>query len=233
MEKTNRNLILCGMVFAVVLVVSNMIASKTVMTGFMLFGTPVVVPCAVICYFITFLVTDVVGEVWGPAEARMLVKWGFVCQVIASCLILLARFLPAASEEMQGAYDMLLGQNVVFVVASLSAYLASQSWDVFAFHRIRALFLSHGKGPAWRWVWNNASTMSSQAIDTVIYITIAFGLGMGWLFDSAMAPTLMCMMVGQYACKLALAALDTPVFYFLTRRTARRERASIEEQALA
>ena len=25
--------------------------------------------------------------------------------------------------------------------------------------------------------------MSSQAIDTVIYITIAFGLGMGWLFD--------------------------------------------------
>ena len=29
------------------------------------------------------------------------------------------------------------------------------------------------------------------------------------------------MMVGQYACKFILAALDTPVFYFLTRKALR------------
>ena len=49
MEKTQRNLMLCGMVFAIALVVSNMVAAKTIATGFTLFGTAVVVPSAVIC----------------------------------------------------------------------------------------------------------------------------------------------------------------------------------------
>lgn len=218
MEKTNKNLMLCGMVFAVALVVSNMVAAKTVMTGFVLFGSAVVVPSAVVCYSITFLMTDVVGEIWGRDEARLIVRWGFVCQVIACCLIMVAQALPAASAETQGAYEMLLGQNAVFVVASLLAYLASQSWDVYVFHRIRSCFVRRGKGPAWRWVWNNASTMSSQAIDTIIYIAIAFGIGMGWAFDAAMLPTLFAMMVGQYACKVILAALDTPFFYVMTRK---------------
>lgn len=221
---------LCGMVFAIALVVSNMVAAKTIATGFTLFGSAVVVPSAVICYFLTFLMTDVVGEIWGRKEAQLIVRWGFVCQVIACCLIAVAQMLPAASAEMQGAYEMLLGQNVVFVIASLLAYLTSQSWDVFAFHGIRDRFMRRGKGPAWRWVWNNVSTMSSQAIDTVIYITVAFGIGMGWLFDAAMVPTLLAMMVGQYVCKFALAALDTPVFLLLTRKGAAREHAVVEEQ---
>ncbi len=219
MEKTNKNLMLCGMVFAVALVVSNMIAAKTIQTGIPLFGSTIVVPSAVLCYCVTFLMTDVVGEIWGRKEAQQIVKWGFVCQVIASCIIALAQFLPAASPEMQASYEMLLGQNIVFVFASLLGYILSQSWDVFIFHKIRNYFLDKGKSPAWRWVWNNASTMSSQIIDTVVYITIAFGIGMGWLFDPAMLPTLAAMMVGQYICKFLLAALDTPFFYFMTRKS--------------
>lgn len=220
MKKTQKNLMLCGMVFAIALVVSNMVAAKTITMGFSLFGSPVVVPSAVICYFLTFLMTDVVGEIWGREEAQLVVKWGFVCQVLACCLIAVAQVLPASDGQMQGAYEMLLGQNVVFVIASLAAYLASQSWDVFVFHKIRERFMRSGRGSGWRWVWNNASTMSSQAIDTVIYITIAFGLGLGWAFDPALTPMLAGMMVGQYACKFVLAALDTPIFYLLTRKAA-------------
>lgn len=209
---------LCGMLFAVALVVSNMIASKTVMTGFELFGSPVLVPCAVICYFLTFLVTDVVGELWGRKEASSIVKWGFICQLFACTLIVIAQLLPASDPDMQVSYEMLLGQNAVFVLASLLAYITSQSWDVFIFHKIRDGFKRRDKSRSWRWVWNNASTMTSQAIDTVMYIAIAFGFGMGWLFDSSMHATLLAMMIGQYACKLILAALDTPVFYALTSK---------------
>ncbi len=219
MEKTNKNLMLCGMVFAVALVVSNMIAAKTIQTGIPLFGSTIVVPSAVLCYCVTFLMTDVVGEIWGRKEAQQIVKWGFVCQIIASCIIAIAQFLPAASPEMQASYEMLLGQNLIFVLASLLGYILSQSWDVFIFHKIRNYFLGKGKSTAWRWVWNNASTMTSQVIDTVVYITIAFGIGMGWLFDPAMLSTLAAMMVGQYICKFLLAALDTPFFYFMTRKT--------------
>lgn len=208
---------LCAMVFVVALVVSNIIAAKTVSTGMVIFGTNVIVPCAVICYFLTFLMTDVVGEVWGKEQAQQIVKWGFACQVIACALVALAQFLPASSQEMQTAYDMLLGQNIVFVIASLFAYLASQTCDVLIFHGLRSRFIEKDKGVKWRWVWNNVSTMTSQAIDTVIYITIAFGLGMGWVGDPSMVSVLLAMMLGQYLCKVVLAALDTPVFYLLTR----------------
>ena len=208
---------LCAMVFAVALVVSNVITAKTVQTGIPLFGSTILVPSAVICYCVTFLMTDVIGEIWGPKEARTVVLGGFACQVIATCLIMIGQVLPAADESMQNAYTMLLGQNAIFVLASMTGYLLSQSWDVFVFHKIRNRILADGGSTRSRWIWNNASTMTSQLIDTVVFIGIAFGLGFGWLFDPAMIGQLGAMMVGQYLCKLALAALDTPVFYFLTR----------------
>ena len=99
------------------------------------------------------------------------------------------------------------------------AYFASQSWDVFFFHKIRDKFIAkHGSTDGGRWIWNNASTMTSQIIDTVLFIGISFGIGFGWFFDRAMWPSLFAMMLGQYALKFILAALDTPFFYLLTRR---------------
>ena len=217
MKKTNTNLMICAMVFAVALVIANVVTAKTVQTGIPLFGSTILVPSAVVCYCVTFLMTDVVGEIWGPKEAQAIVFGGFGCQILALCLILLAQALPAADPDMQAAFDMLLGQNGVFVIASMAGYLLSQSWDVFVFHRIRNRVLLNGGSVRSRWIWNNASTMTSQLIDTVVFIGIAFGIGFGWLFDSAMLGQLGAMMVGQYLCKFALAALDTPIFYFLTR----------------
>lgn len=222
MRKSTSNLMLCAMVFAVALVTSNVITAKTVQTGLPLFGSTILVPAAVICYCVTFLMTDVVGEIWGRREARTVVLGGFGCQVLAMCLIMIGEALPAAVPEMQSAYEMLLGQNAVFVVASMCGYLLSQSWDVFLFHRIRDRVLARGGTSRSRWIWNNASTMTAQAIDTIVFIGIAFGIGFGWLFDAATIGQLGAMMVGQYLCKLVLAALDTPVFYLLTRKQGQR-----------
>ncbi len=198
MRKTNQNLMLCGMVFVAALVTSNVIAAKTIQTGIPLFGTTIVVPAAVLCYCLTFLMTDVVGEIWGRAEAQRIVWAGFACQLLSTALVALGQVLPAADTATGAAYDALLGQNAVFVAASLGAYLLSQSWDVFVFHKIRNFFLGRDEqAVSKRWIWNNASTMTSQAIDTLVYISVAFGLGMGWFFDAAMWPTLAAMMVGQ------------------------------------
>ncbi len=218
MKKTNTNLMLCAMVFAVALVISNVITAKTIQTGIPLFGSTILVPSAVICYCVTFLMTDVVGEIWGKKEAQTVVFGGFGCQILATVLIIIGQVLPAADLAMQASYETLLGQNAVFVIASMTAYLLSQSWDVFIFHRIRNRVLSQGGSARSRWIWNNLSTMTSQVIDTVIFIGIAFGIGFGWLFDSAMLPQLGAMIVGQYLCKFVLAALDTPIFYLLTRK---------------
>lgn len=219
MRKNQRNLMICAMIFGVSLVIANVITAKTVQTGIPLFGGTIMIPCAVIAYPVTFLMTDVISELWGPKEARTVVIVGFCCQVLSLVYILVAQILPPGDPEMQGAYDMLLGQNAMFVLGSMTAYALSQSWDVFVFHKIRSRFVKEGDGPSpKRWIWNNASTMTSQIIDTVVFIAIGFGIGFGWFFDAEMLPTVFAMMIGQYLIKLIIAAIDTPIFYVLTRR---------------
>ena len=219
MRKTQRNLMICAMIFGVSLVIANVITAKTVQTGIPLFGGTIMIPCAVIAYPVTFLMTDVISELWGPKEARTVVFVGFGCQLLSLVYILIAQVLPPGDADMQSAYDMLLGQNAMFVLGSMTAYLLSQSWDVFFFHKIRSHFVSEGDAPSGkRWIWNNASTMTSQIIDTVVFISIGFGIGFGWFFDSAMLPTVFAMMIGQYLIKLVIAAIDTPIFYALTRK---------------
>ena len=218
MKKTNSNLIGINMVFVVALVISNVVTAKLIYTGIGLFGTILTLPGAAVCYAITFLATDVIGEIWGKEEANRTVRWGFVGQVLATLLIILTQYLPAADPEAQEAYNRMLGQNWIFVIGSMVAYFASQSWDVFFFHKIRDKYIAeHGSTNGGRWIWNNASTMTSQIIDTVLFIGISFGIGFGWFFNKDMWPSLAAMMVGQYALKFILAALDTPFFYLLTR----------------
>ena len=218
MKKTPANLVRLAMLFAVALVVSNVVTAKTVDTHIPFLTSTLSFPGAVFCYAVTFLATDVVGELWGKKEAQTIVWTGLVCQVLACLIIVLTGLLPAADAGVQDAYDVLLGQNAIFVTASLCGYALSQSADVAIFHRVRAWALSKfGEGRKMRWLWNNVSTMTAQALDTVVFIAIAFGVGSGWLFDPSMWPTLAGMMVGQYLVKLALAALDTPLFWLLTR----------------
>lgn len=224
MKKTNSNLIGINMVFVVALVISNVVTAKLFATGINLFGVSLALPGAALCYAITFLATDVIGEIWGKKEANRTVRWGFVGQIVATLLIILTQYLPAADPEAQAAYNRLLGQNWIFVIGSMVAYFASQSWDVFIFHKIRDKYIKkHGDTKGGRWIWNNASTMTSQIIDTVLFIGISFGVGFGWFFDKAMWGQLGAMMIGQYVLKFILAALDTPIFYLLTRKHKREE----------
>lgn len=217
MRKTQKNLLLLYMIFGVSLVISNVVTAKLIDIPITLFGSHIQLPGAAVCYAITFLMTDVIGEIWGKKEANQCVKWGFICQILASLLILFTQYLPAVDPDMQASYNALLGQNWVFVIGSLVAYYASQSWDVFIFHKIRAKFVKDDESDTrQRWIWNNASTMTSQIIDTVLFIGIAFGFGFGWFWNPEMHLPLISMMIGQYLLKVILAAIDTPFFYLLT-----------------
>ena len=218
MRKNGKNFTLLAMLFGICLVISNVVTGKLIDTGLTLFGTPITLPGAALCYAITFLITDIVGEIWGSYRANLLVRGGMIGQILATTLIIFTQYLPAADPEMQTVYVALLGQNWIFVVGSLIAYICSQSWDVFVFHELRTWYIvKHGSRDGGRWLWNNLSTLTSQIIDTVLFIGISFGLGFGWLFSAEMRPILWAMMVGQYFFKALLALLDTPLFYFFTR----------------
>lgn len=131
--------------------------------------------------------------------------------------------VPAQDAVMDNAYQTLLGQNWIFVIGSLSAYLVSQSWDVAVFHAIRDRYIAkHGSTKGGRWLWNNGSTITSQIWDTVIYAVISFGFGLGWVHTHEGRMQLIGIIIGQYLLKACLALLDTPFFYFFTRNADRR-----------
>ena len=214
MQKTDYNLRLLTTLFVVSLIISNVVTGKLVQTGLSFNGVEMILPGAMVCYALTFLMTDVIGEIWGKQQANECVKLGFIAQLTALMLIQLTKYLPAYNMEMQNSYNMVLGQGWLYVVASLLAYYAAQSWDVWIFHKIRNKFNGN---PNLRWIWNNLSTITSQFIDTMIFITIAFGLGLSWLFNNI--EMLVLMVIGQYLFKAILAILDTPLFYLMTRRS--------------
>ena len=218
MKKTDKNLYLLYMILATGLVTANCIASKVFVMPLNLFGNAVTLTAGAICYPLTFLITDIIGELWGRKQANIAVRWGFVCQLISTAVIVAARYLPATDAVMQTSYVNLLGQNWVFVLASLTAYTVSQHWDVWVFHSIRDHYIKkHGSTKGGKWIWNNASTCTSQMLDSVIYVVIAFGFGFGWLFDPSMHSIMFNMIIGQILVKVVIALLDTPIFYLCTR----------------
>jgi uncharacterized integral membrane protein (TIGR00697 family) len=199
MQKTQSNLILLNSIFVVSLIIANVVAVKVVS----FWG--LVIPSAVVVYPITFLITDIIGEIWGKAEANRTVRNGFICQLLSLVLIGLAILLPVAPfADNQSAFVAILGNTFRMVLASLVAYLVAQSWDVLIFHWLKDK--TQGK---YKWLRNNASTMTSQMLDTMIFITIGF---------YGVVPNIWVMVLSQYVVKLVLALLDTPFFYLLTRQ---------------
>ncbi|MRG86867.1 queuosine precursor transporter [Salinibacillus xinjiangensis] len=201
--------------FVGLLVLSNIIGVKLFSVG------DFVLPAAVVVYVITYLITDVIGEVYGKEAARKTVQAGFFTQLIALIFIFIAIQLPAAPLfGSQNEFEMILSGSFRVILASLLSYLVSQNFDVAIFHRLKE---KHGVQKLW--LRNNVSTMTSQLIDTCIFITIAFA---GTVPTSA----LLGMIMTQYLFKLIIAIIDTPIAYVLVK-IARREKSSSTIKASA
>ena len=232
MKKTETNYRVLLTIFIISVCTANVVGARVVTTGIQIGSVLLSASGGALTYAFTFLCTDVVGEIWGKKKAKEMVKYGFIGQVFCTVMIVLTGFLPAVDNTMNEAYRTLLGQNWVFVIGSLCAYYASQSWDVFIFHKIRDKYIEkHGGRKGGRWIWNNGSTLTSQIIDTAIYAFISFGIGMGWAFSVEGWKNLLGLMVGQYVLKACLALIDTPFFYLLTRDRKDNKSELIKQEA--
>jgi len=183
-------------VFVGSLVIANVIVAKIISAFWGLY-----IPAGVIAYSVTFLCTDTIEEVWGKETAKVVVWCGFIAQLIVLALTLVAIHWPAAPFwTNQEAYVSVLGIMPRVVLASMTAYLVAQLHDVFAFHRWKQI--THGKH---LWLRNNASTMVSQFLDSMVFVFIAF-VGV-----TAIWP----LVLGQWCAKIVIAACDTPFCYWL------------------
>ncbi|GAB3794228.1 queuosine precursor transporter [Virgibacillus kimchii] len=192
--------------FVGLLIISNVLAVKLIsIWGFIL-------PAAVIVYVVTYLITDVIGELYGKDAARKTVQAGFITQIAALIFIFIAIQLPPAPVfESQLQFEEILGGSFRVILASLLSYFASQNLDVTIFHRLKS---KHGEGKLW--LRNNLSTMTSQLVDTTIFITIAF-------WGTVPGGVLLGMIATQYVFKLLIALIDTPIAYLIVYFGRKRE----------
>lgn len=164
----------------------------------------------VIFYSSIFFATDLLGEKHGRAAASQAVLLGFGVSVIIVVMMSMSLlYLPSArpesaqfSLEIHQAFSRILDFTPRFVFGSLLAYLISQSFDVWFFHKVKSW--THNKH---LWLRNNLSTITSQALDTVLYAVIVW-----WgIFDLGTALQLA---LAKYAFKVFIAAFDTPFIYW-------------------
>ncbi|WP_306055397.1 queuosine precursor transporter [Natronococcus wangiae] len=173
-------------------------------------GAELVLPGAALAYALTFLASDCYTELYGRRAAQVVVNVAFALNFVVLALVWSTIAAPAAENVDAEAFETALGASTNVVLGSLLAYLASQNWDVWLFHRIR-----DRTGREKLWLRNLASTGTSQVIDTVIFVSVAFAVAPAVLGVGEVLPleALLALIVGQYLLKLAIAVLDTPVVY--------------------
>ena len=177
MKKTNENLVILITLFAISIVIANVTGARPITTGLHIGPIELALSGGAITYAVTFLCTDIIGEIWGKATAQRVVKYGFIGQIFATACIMITGVFPATDAVMDNAYQTLLGQNWIFVIGSLSAYLVSQSWDVAVFHAIRDRYIAkHGSTKGGRWLWNNGPDLGHGDL-CGHQLRLRFGLG--------------------------------------------------------
>jgi uncharacterized integral membrane protein (TIGR00697 family) len=212
---------LTGRVSLVALFVAALVTGQVLAVKVVLLPTPVpfpvtggiVAPAGVLAYALTFFATDCTAELYGRRTATHLVRVGFAALVAVMLpLVGVAILLPGMGGPGlvdPAAFNTVLAFSPNIIVGGLVAYLFSQHWDVFAFHRIR-----EATGGERLWLRNVGSTLTSQAIDTVVFITLAFLLIPVLRGGEPSSLSFVgALIAGQYLLKLLIAVADTPFVY--------------------
>lgn len=157
----------------------------------------------VFSYAVTFPLADIINELGGPRAARLAVNIGFMALVVLVGFLQLCIVAPpAAFWHDQEAFAKTLGFGWRILLGGWLSYLVGNHLDVVIFHAIRKK-----TGEKWFWLRKNASTAVSQLVDTVIFMSVAFG----GVFPIAKA------IPGQYLLKFAVAVVCTPLSYLLLK----------------
>ena len=194
-QKTN---LLLGL-FVAFLIAANLIGTK--ITHFWIIEVSV----GIFAYPLTFLITDIIEEVYGKKKTKEFVLVGFFCLVVVFLLTALAVVLPFAERSfVKDDYTKVFGSTLRIFLASIIAFVLSQSHDIWAFN-----FWKEKTKGRFLWLRNNASTIVSQFIDTVIFMFIAF-----YALTPKHTPAYMFTLIMPYwLLKVVVALFDTPFVY--------------------
>ena len=159
-----------------------------------------------IVYATSFLATDILSEFYGKEDANKAVKYGMFSLVCMTVLMQFAiMFTPSVSDVYSPSMSKLFSLMPRITVASFAAYYLSNRHDIWAF-----MYWKEKTDGKYLWFRNNASTMVSQMIDTLVFTLGAF------LFVFPIR-SLVQIMFTTYLLKIVTALFDTTMIYLARR----------------
>jgi len=188
--------LLIGLYVAFV-ILSNIVAVKIVNfdLGFAAFAAT----AATLIFSVTFLMTDIVNEKFGRKETYKMILIAFIAQIVAIIFIWISISLPAADFwKEQETFSRILGLTPRIALASWIAFLVSENLDALIFSWFKKK--THGKH---LWMRNAFSSIPAMAIDTLLFVTIAF---------TGLQP-LLPLITGVLVVKWIVGIIDIPFMY--------------------
>lgn len=149
--------------FAAVLLISNITASKGVALG------PLVTDGAFLLFPLSYVIGDVLSECYGWRATRRAVWVGFAALVLAIAFFQVAIWLPpAAFYGGQAAFAATLGAVPRIVLAGLAGYLVGQLLNARVLVALKAR-----TGERRLWARLLGSTVVGEFADTLVFCAIA------------------------------------------------------------
>jgi queuosine precursor transporter len=204
---------LCVNIFVVVLLISNLVASKITAIGpFRLSGAQLLFP-------ITYIFGDIFTEVYGYAGSRRAIWTGFLASGLMAVMAMITVALPPAPGwNDQEAFAKIFNFVPRLVVASLIAYWAGEFANAFVLARLK--LRTQGRH---LWLRTISSTVVGQGVDTVLVMVIAFG--------GSLTPSLIGnMIVSGYLGKVLYEVVATPMTYAVVNFLKRREGVDVFDE---
>jgi len=202
----SRWFVLITALFVTCLITANIIAVKLVNA----FG--LVLPAAVIIFPISYIFGDILTEVYGYNRARQVIWLGFFCNLVAVLAIWIGQVIPPSPLwDRQIAYEQILGYTPRLLAASFAAYLIGE----FANSLVLAKLKIATKG-SFLWARTIGSTLVGQALDSSVFITVAF-------FGIIPTSGLMSAIVTQWLVKSLYEVVVTPLTYVVVGFLKRQE----------
>ena len=164
---------------------------------------------------VLFLVTDIVGEVKGEKDASLFVRMSiFMLALLFVMTGISVKLPPHPTWDLQSQYQQVFGMSMRMSLASLISFSISQNIDI----KIFMLFKKINRGKN-LWIRNNISTMTSQFVDTVIFMFIAFYQ----LTPKFTISYVFSLIIPYWIFKVIFALLDTPLCYLGVKWLSKKE----------
>ena len=161
-------------------------------------------PVAVIIFPFTFQLTDTINEHFGQKETHRMIFIAFISQVLMVIFLIFGNLIePAVFWGVDNdQWLIIFGQSMSITAASWISFLFTENLDAWLYQKIKVL--TKGKH---LWIRSIFSDVPVLALDSVIFVTLAFGVfGNQWFL---VGPTI----VGQLFTKWFFGVIDTPFLY--------------------